>query len=306
MEIRQLKQFRCLAESENMQSASNHLFISQSALSKSLKSLENELGVELFEREKRKLRLNHNGKIALAYTEIILNIVDEILDGIATVKEKESCRICSSSFSVLDSVIPYLTAALPQINISSEVGSYILKTKLLNDSADIVIAPYPFQHPEIINQFLFESQVLVAVPKSNPLSQKKELCLADLQGESFVETKRGNPPVIHYPNPLTAAGNSIRYTYAPTIDAVYREADRTRSLYFTDFLAIEQAPNPENRRFIPYIEKGYRYTYHVSYLKRKEKRLRPILDWLQGYFQETLAVDAYPGAISVFPKESQE
>lgn len=65
MELTQLFQFKVLAESKTMTEAAERLHISQPALSSSLKRLETELGVQLFERRKNKLFLNEAGEKSL-------------------------------------------------------------------------------------------------------------------------------------------------------------------------------------------------------------------------------------------------
>lgn len=61
MELTQLLQFKTIAESKTMREAAERLHISQPALSSSLKNLETELGVRLFERQKNHLILNQPG-----------------------------------------------------------------------------------------------------------------------------------------------------------------------------------------------------------------------------------------------------
>ncbi|VUX15208.1 Hca operon transcriptional activator [Streptococcus pasteurianus] len=58
MDLEHLYEFAVLAESKNFSEAAEKLFISQSALSKHIKSLEQELGVPLFNRENRSATLN--------------------------------------------------------------------------------------------------------------------------------------------------------------------------------------------------------------------------------------------------------
>jgi len=76
MDSNRLIHFKAIAESENITKAAAKLFISQPALSKSLSSLEAELGCTLFNRIGRKLYLNDSGKALLVYA----NRMDEILN----------------------------------------------------------------------------------------------------------------------------------------------------------------------------------------------------------------------------------
>ncbi len=72
MDFTSLIYFQTVAKYENMSRASEHLHISQPALSKSISLLEESLGVVLFDRYGRSIKLNRYGKFFLERTEIIL------------------------------------------------------------------------------------------------------------------------------------------------------------------------------------------------------------------------------------------
>lgn len=71
MELYQFLHFQTVAKYENFSRAAEVLHISQPALSMSIKKLELELGVQLFDRKKNKIHLNTNGKLALFHVEKI-------------------------------------------------------------------------------------------------------------------------------------------------------------------------------------------------------------------------------------------
>lgn len=78
IELEQLKQLIAFATYGTLSKVAEELYISQSALSRSIQKLEKTLGVELFDRKKNKMELNKNGKTVIQYAEKILNLVDEI------------------------------------------------------------------------------------------------------------------------------------------------------------------------------------------------------------------------------------
>lgn len=73
VELYQLKYFLELVKTEHVSAAADFLNISQSALSKNITALENELNLQLFDRTKNRLKLNHNGLIFAKYAEEALN-----------------------------------------------------------------------------------------------------------------------------------------------------------------------------------------------------------------------------------------
>ena len=76
MELRVLKYFLVGATERNISNAAKILFVSQPALSKQLKDLEEELGVILFKRGNRNISLTEDGVYFLSKTKEILSLVD--------------------------------------------------------------------------------------------------------------------------------------------------------------------------------------------------------------------------------------
>ena len=80
VEIFLLEQLVTFAKYGTLSKAAEELHITQPALSRSMKKLENEFGVSLFDREKSKIRLSETGKIAVQYAEKVLEAEREMLD----------------------------------------------------------------------------------------------------------------------------------------------------------------------------------------------------------------------------------
>ena len=281
MELSQLKQFKQLSQAGSMQEAAEQLFTSQSALSKSLKKLESELGVSLFDRTKRGLQLNHYGKIVLAYTNLILEDLEKINQVTQNTGYTQKYTFCSSSFSVLNYIIPLLAEDFPEIQFESRIGAYNHRAQILNETFDFTLTPYSFVDNNIICTEIFVDQVFVAVPAAHPLAEKEVLHLEDLSHQTFAETKRGNPIKVNHPNPVLQNNSTIQYVYRPTLDSVYQYADLHGYLYFTDSITSRYLqPNPA-RVYIPFMEKGYTYTFYISYLAKNEKKMKPMISWLR-------------------------
>ena len=107
MEIFQLKQFQAVAELEHMTRAAQRLNLAQPALSRTIRNLENELGVPLFDRDGRRMRLNENGRILLRYTRQILSSLQDARAEINARKTGTESRIQLCVHSA--------TALLPQL-----------------------------------------------------------------------------------------------------------------------------------------------------------------------------------------------
>ena len=93
----QLDYFRRLAASEHITATAKELFISQTALSSMIISLERELGVQLFDRSRRSIRLNAAGRTYLGYVNQVFAALD---NGLAAIKDLEDTREQQVSMAV--------------------------------------------------------------------------------------------------------------------------------------------------------------------------------------------------------------
>lgn len=93
MTITQLRYFIVAAQTENLLKAAAALYISQSSLSKNIASLEKELGVDLFDRNGKSLRLNEAGGQFLASCQKMLGEFDNVLEGLKRSEQKNSARV---------------------------------------------------------------------------------------------------------------------------------------------------------------------------------------------------------------------
>lgn len=81
-ELYQLEQLLTVADCGTLSGAAEKLHLSQSALSRSMQRLENEIQVPLFIRHKNKIELNENGTLAVSYAKRIMDQASEMIHGI--------------------------------------------------------------------------------------------------------------------------------------------------------------------------------------------------------------------------------
>lgn len=96
MELEQLRQLDVIARYGTLQAAADRLHISQSALSRSLKRLEDDLGQQLFDRTRNSLQINANGRLALEHAQLILAEERRMRDDFnALAKRARTVRVAS-------------------------------------------------------------------------------------------------------------------------------------------------------------------------------------------------------------------
>lgn len=156
MELIQLLYFMEVAKYENMTLAANKNHISQQALSKSIRKLEQELGAELFDRRNRRLSLNASGKLALEQVQDIFNSIESLKKMIGRISSPQELVMGSSSLVSLRSLILDFNKAYPNFFISTNsIPEDHLFEKLQRRQIDVAISAQEYPPPHIKTYVLF-------------------------------------------------------------------------------------------------------------------------------------------------------
>lgn len=196
MELNILKEFVALAELENYIEASETLFISQSTLSKHIKNLEKEIGVQLFDRTTRKVRLNEYGQVFLEYSRKILALHFQCKAELLSLQTGENNSLTIGSIPIM---APYgITDAILAfkkhnrfINVNIVEGESHDLLKMLDEGkCELAFIREDEEQAGATGDFrkiAFSSDYLVAMlPSYHPLSQNKQLELQELANEDFL------------------------------------------------------------------------------------------------------------------------
>lgn len=198
MELRQLRYFMEVAEREHVSEAAVHLHVAQSAVSRQIANLEGELGVSLFEREGRNIKLTQIGRIFLTHTEIAMKAIDNAKKQIDEYLDPERGTIkigfpTSLSNHLLPNVISAFKDKHPNIAFHLRQGSYIfLIDSVKKGDIDVAfLGPVPKDDPDIESHILFTENILALLPLTHHLAKKESLYLSDLKNDEFVSFPKG-------------------------------------------------------------------------------------------------------------------
>lgn len=156
------KAFYAVSEFGSFSRAAEKLFVSQPAVSYSIKELENQLGTKLFFRENRNIELTDDGKKLKLYIEKAFN---NIITGINSIKEDDldiSGEIKIGIYShigvfILPKVIKKFTSKHPNVNFVIFSSTDIdMKEKFKNREIDILILHYPI----FLDDYEYEEKIL--------------------------------------------------------------------------------------------------------------------------------------------------
>lgn len=187
MTLNQLKYFRAVARTLNFRAAADELYISQPSLSRSIDSLEEELGVVLFERAGRGIALTGSGRLFLEYTSRILDECD-----IAVYKMKELSstggRIdIGYVFPLANYYIPHKVRSfldLPEnervtFGFTQNRTSSIIRD-IKNGKLDVGFCAYSENEEELEFVPVLKQEMVIITPKEHPLADKEDLSIMEL------------------------------------------------------------------------------------------------------------------------------
>lgn len=197
MEWQHLEYFQTVARLQHMTRAAESLSISQPALSRSIARLEEELGVPLFERQGRAIKLNRFGYLFLNRVNRIIKELDEGKQEILELLDPEGGEVSLGFLHTLGTqLIPDLIGSFrslyPKVTFQlAQNSSQSLLEKLEMGEFDLCfISPTEINAP--IQWFkLWSEELFVTVPLNHELSTNENTSLKELANESWIFLKKG-------------------------------------------------------------------------------------------------------------------
>ncbi|WP_028403426.1 LysR family transcriptional regulator [Ectobacillus panaciterrae] len=197
MEWHHFEYFQTLARTQHMTRSAKLLSISQPALSRSISRLEDELGVPLFERQGRSIRLNRYGHIFLKRVDCIMKEFYEGKQEIQDLLEPDQGEVSLGFLHTLSTnLIPDLIASFrtnyPKINFQlRQSPSHTLLEQLQLGELDLCLLAPMEMKPPIQWAQLWSEELFVIVPKGHQFASHESITLKEIADESFILLKKG-------------------------------------------------------------------------------------------------------------------
>lgn len=193
MELRHLRYFIAVAEELNFSRAAERLHMAQPPLSQQIRALETELGVQLFERDKRPLQLTHAGQAFFQEAQLVLAQVEQAARRAQQASRGEVGRLAigfnsTVTQSVLPNFLNSFQTQFPQVRLNLYELDSQTQIQQLNDR----IIDCGFLHSQIQDyrdlSFLpvFREPLIAAIPQNHFLLMHEEIPLSALSQESFI------------------------------------------------------------------------------------------------------------------------
>jgi DNA-binding transcriptional LysR family regulator len=194
MDLLQLRYFRVVARREHMTKAAEELSIAQPSLSKTIRRLEKEIGVPLFDRQERSLQLNQFGKAFLEHVETIFSELEE-----GQRKVRDMAGLEYGKVSLIAASLPWIPDLLhrfqvlhPSIHFRfSQCPFAQIPQQLETGAYDFGFLSSPLVKPGIQWRSLLTEEILLVVPSTHRLAGQKYIPLHEVAHEPVVIEKVG-------------------------------------------------------------------------------------------------------------------
>ena len=200
MELRQLKHFLTVGEAGSITAAAKKLRLTQPALSRQIKALEEELGIPLLERGAHSIALTTAGEVLLTEARKLLKASEDIVEKVLAAAVGEPLRVGyapSLAGEFLSIAIGRFTQFHPNVRVSLfDWSSAEMRSGLESGKLDLIVAAPCTGLPEPIRWIAMrEYGWRLVMPSGHPLERKEQISPEDLQGQKLLLYDRE-----HYPD----------------------------------------------------------------------------------------------------------
>lgn len=192
MELRQLYYFLEVAKQKNMTKAAEVLHISQPALSKMVKNLEEELGMTLIIRSNKSSEVTDAGRIVMEYAQKMMALLDEMSTTLSDMTNLQRGSIHIGIPPIAGSLLfPKAIAEFHKAysNIKIHITEYPapkLIREVLDGEIELGIAVLPIHENEIVTYPIVDEKMKLLIHVDHPFASKDAVDLKDLKDEEFI------------------------------------------------------------------------------------------------------------------------
>ena len=212
-----LTSFAALAEDLHFTRAASRLHVAQPALTKRIQHLERALGLRLFVRTRRSVRLTSDGELLLEKARQVLRAADDLAATARRLRDGEIGRLRvgftpSAPHHVLPALMRTFRRRHPAVTcVLSEASSDEQVRLLLDGDLDVgILRPPATSPPALLCTTFLEEPYVAVLPRNHRLARARAISLADLSSEPFVLIARKIVAAIH--DQILAACAAAGYT----------------------------------------------------------------------------------------------
>ncbi len=186
MDLLQLRYFCEIAKQESVSKAASILHVSQPSLSKSLSTLERDLGIKLFDRIGKSIVLNYHGKLVYEEMSQALNLITNLQLKLqdTDIAYGDIKLLILAATKIMPNLLLDFYMKYPNINIHVKQATTFNLQQACD--YDFVISATPGKYNHLDNVLLLDEDIVLAVNKDHHLANKKSISLSETADESFI------------------------------------------------------------------------------------------------------------------------
>src|SRR5262245_11625065 len=198
MDLRQLEIIRAIADTGSFTAAGEKLRVSQSAISRQVLLLEEELGEAVFHRIGRRIRITPAGESLLQLSHRVFQDVQDTVSAISETQEslRGTMRLVGG-MTVCLYVFPALLAEMrkthPSLDLKITVGSADRSIAMLRSGAgDLGLVTLPVESADLVSVPVLQEELLLTTYPAHPLARKRQIVPGDLDKQPFILFETGS------------------------------------------------------------------------------------------------------------------
>jgi len=192
LELKHLRAVRAIHAQGGLARAADVLNMTQSALSHQVKAMEDQVGMDLFVRRSKPLKLSSAGQRMLKVANRVLPEIEAAEDEFRALQAGKSGRLhiaieCHACFEWLFPVLEAFRKAWPDVDVDIRPGlAFEALPALGREEVDLVVSSDPEELPDVEFNPLFDYEPVFVASSSHPLAQKEFVVAEDFRDETLI------------------------------------------------------------------------------------------------------------------------
>nr|WP_280521152.1 LysR family transcriptional regulator [Paenibacillus mangrovi] len=193
-----MQYFLKVAQKEHVTQAAEELHVAQSAVSRQIHQLEEELGVQLFMQKGRNLQLTPVGQLFCKRVDSILKDLDKAVVEVHEFLDPEQGEIRigfphSLGIHLIPSVVAEFKRRYPNVKFRFKQGMFpSLIRDVISAEVDLAfISPFPEKHEQVEGEIMLTEELYAILPPNHPLANEESITLNQLKEDKFVLFSKG-------------------------------------------------------------------------------------------------------------------
>jgi DNA-binding transcriptional LysR family regulator len=275
MELEQLRQLDMIARCGTMQAAADRLHLSQSALSRSVRRLEDDLGFALFDRTRNSMSLNANGRLALNHARAILAEEQRMRDDFAALARRaRTVRVASvapaPTWRLSSLVLEQYPTAIVEPDVVSEDETV---SRLVSGTCDLAVTVEPPSMPTVRSAAFMTEDLYANVPAGHVLHERDSITFAELDGHTFLVYGQ-----IGYWHQIHERMLPFAQFVTQPDRTIFLQQVRTSDLLTFTTNAPENTSGHASRKAIPITDPEAHVVYYLCVRADAHERVRGLFD----------------------------